>query len=179
MVRPVDIREVQEHYARWELEKSEHADLRPAEGVAKLSQSDLEVLVTTLAARRQNSMHNMLVEARLDWEEASLPIGDLCVLGVNPEVDPVIRQAGGRISEVARIWQEGASPHDVDLKREFRRFSGPPESAKLIAIRLAGGPVVVIDGIHRGVGLAIDGRPEAVCYITSRPIQIRLTESVH
>jgi hypothetical protein len=172
MIRPVDVREVQEYYARWELEKPEHVDLRTFEDVAKLSQRELEVLVTTLSARRRNSMHNMLVEARLDWEETSLALRDLFVLGVNPRVDPVIQQAGGRISEVARIWQDGTSPHDADLKEEFRSFSGPPESARLIAIRRVDGSVLVIDGIHRGVGLAIDGRTEAVCYITRQPTPI-------
>src|SRR4029077_12296187 len=103
MGRRVQVREVQEHYALWELQKPEHVDLRPSESLSTLPQRELENLIGTLAAGRRNSMHNMLVAATLEWEETTFPLTDLFVLGVSPGVAPVIRQAGGKISELARI----------------------------------------------------------------------------
>ena len=139
MTRPVDVHEVQEYYARWELLKSEHADLRGPGDVSGLGQPELNAMIKSLAARRKNSMHNMLAATRLDWEESPPPFHDLLIPGLDPAVDPVIRQVGGRISEVARVWGEGTSPYEAALEREFRAFSGPIESCKVIAIRQLGG----------------------------------------
>jgi hypothetical protein len=172
MSRLVDVREVQEHYVRWELEKEEHVDIRPSAPLASLTKPQLEALIKTLSTRRANSMHNILVGVTLEWEEASLPLRGLLAAGVHPRVDLVIRQVGNRVSEIGRIWNEGNSPYDHALKEEFRSFSGPKESAKLIAVREAGGRIWVIDGIHRGVGLAIEGQAEAICYVTRQQLQL-------
>lgn len=158
-------REVRQYYARWELEKREYEGSGLRRDLNTISDDELATLLRELSRIRQNEMADLLLAINRRWIAAQVATSDLRTGHVNGRVNAVIDRVAGRISELAHIWNEDKGPDGEALRQEFRRFQGPAESERVICVPDHGSIIRVADGIHRAVGLAVNGKSALDCYI--------------
>lgn len=153
---PVAKREVLALYVRVEMSKEIDQDKLQA-FVAGLSESELAYLVRVLSRYRENAVKRILLLEPRWWELVSASSEEIAVTGINESVNHVLEAYGWNLDEIVIGGKLCGHP-------EFASAVGAITEERTIGIQDAG-RIQIIDGMHRIIRMACDGRTTFPVYV--------------
>ncbi len=143
-------------YVRVEMSKViEQGKLEPF--VNSLSESELAYLVRVLSRYRKNAVERVLLTESRVWELVYASSEKIAVTPINEKVNELLAANGWNLDEIAT--DERLCGHE-----EFDSSGRPVSEERTIGIQDEG-KIRIIDGMHRIIRMACDGRGQFPVYV--------------
>lgn len=159
--------DVGKEYLRAELSKAD-SPVGVPEDFEQLTDQEIIGLVQVHSERRGNAIFRYLDYTELQWEVLSVAIEEISLTKVNSRVNPLLIQCEfnlERFVEALKIYFFENPNSDPSGLNEFRPdLERTVEHTRLIAIE-KDDEIIIIDGIHRAVSLAMNRAEEIEFYV--------------